>query len=49
MSKTSDMQETAGDLNNHPMVAAEERKMMKSIVQRKTHSTTGREGPRSAG
>jgi hypothetical protein len=27
MSKTSDMQETADDLNNHPMVAAEDRKI----------------------
>jgi hypothetical protein len=27
MSKTSDMQETADELNNHPMVAAEDRKM----------------------
>jgi hypothetical protein len=27
MSKTSDMQETAEDLNNHPMVAAEDRKI----------------------
>jgi hypothetical protein len=27
MSKTSDMQETADNLNNHPMVAAEDRKI----------------------
>jgi len=27
MSKTNDMQETADDVNNHPMVAAEDRKM----------------------
>jgi hypothetical protein len=27
MSKTSDTQETADDLNNHPMVAAEDRKI----------------------
>jgi hypothetical protein len=27
MSKTSDIQETADDLNNHPTIAAEDRKM----------------------
>jgi hypothetical protein len=27
MNKTSDIQETADDLNNHPMVAMEDRKM----------------------
>jgi hypothetical protein len=37
MSKTSDMQETADDLNNHPMVAAEDRKI--DVISRAAQNT----------
>jgi hypothetical protein len=37
MSKTSDMQETADDLNSHPMVAAEDRKI--DVISRAAQNT----------
>jgi hypothetical protein len=56
MSKTSDMQETADDLNNHPMVAAEDRKMdeisraaQNTLKDGKGGTETGQIDPESKG